>query len=165
MSAPTAPARAPLGAVAAACACLAVAGALLGWAIGASPEEMQQAYVALPSLLALLTWTAPAAAVAGLALAWSGAHAWLSRVALAAACGYLGALKVLGFAFLPWLALALVVLAAARTRRLVTPVALLLVHAMGLMSALYLAFNLGRYLAPVAPLLPDAHDIQSIHDR
>ncbi len=135
-------------------ACLSLAGAFFGWLAGSAPTELAAAPVAVTRYLIALT---PAAVVAGAACAilfWLRAGTWLARASLASALCYLGFLKIAGVGLAPWAALGLAIAAGlgARPKIAGTPM-LLMVHAMGTLTGMYLVFRLDRYLDGWAPFL------------
>lgn len=133
---------------------LALGGGLIAWMLSLGPGMDGDPQIAL---LGYLLRAAVALVVSGIVCVLAratGRTRLLTRLAWASGLSGLAVLRLAGFGPAPWVALALVLGAALATRppgRAARGV--LLPSAMGILSGLYLAFSLDRYLAAIAPML------------
>lgn len=128
---------------------LALSIGFLLWLVagGVNPARPE---IALASYARWLLAGSMAGAVLTAAIPVSARAAWLARISYASSVFYLGFLAVLGWPALPWVlfAAACALLAALRRSDLAnagTP--LLLFHVMCSLGALYMTFQLGKFLA------------------
>ena len=138
-------ARPAAGTLATAWVCLTLAAGFLLWSLG-----WQAGIDAVTSLGSYLRGLPAAGAIAALAAfgCWLGrAGDWAIRASAAAGFAYVGGLTTVGFAFAPWAGLALAAGALYRLRRRVASAdqALILMHLIGTLTAVYLGFTLDRY--------------------
>jgi hypothetical protein len=124
------------------------------------PGEMQQAAVGLPRYLAVAPYALAGAGVL-CALLWFGRTWQISAPGSYASCVvYFGFFKVLGPDFVPWLLTALAVgayfIVSKPFRARWT---LFLLHAMGTMTGLYMAFHLPDFLAGWEPFKEIVHSL------
>jgi len=139
--------------LAAAWACLALAGSFAAWTLTAGPATLQGGAEGLAHYLRGALPAAAAALVACGVLGALGAGAWAARLAWGSGLVYAGVAKAAGFVLAPWLAVVAAVAVAVLARRPVAAGgALVLAHAMGTAGGLYVAFTLARS-ANVAELL------------
>lgn|GEM_PF-1316036 len=127
----------------------ASAGFLL-WIILSSPGELQQVPVGLRRYLFFLSLGLAASGVVCAVLWFRRAWHVAARLNYLSCIFYFGFLKVLGWKFIPW---ALVAVSVAGFFRHADPSienrwSLLLLHAMGSLAGLYMAFHLGDFLRP-----------------
>lgn len=128
--------------------CLSAAVCFLLWTILSGPGELQSVPVGLHRYLVF----APvgfATAGAACALLWfSGAWRTAAHFSLASCTVYLGFLKVLAWNFIPWVLIFVAGIGFVRARQssLETSWSLLLLHVMGTIAGLYMAFHLNEFL-------------------
>lgn len=128
---------------------LALAGGFLAFAIATGAAEMAGDATALPRWALAVAVAAAVAAVATVAAGRAGQDGPVARLAWGASLAYVAALKAAGLAFAPWLALALVALAAWRAPPR-AGASLPWLHAMGTLAGLYVALTAERWLEGVA---------------
>jgi len=133
------------------CFGLGSAAGFLLWIIFSGTGELQQVQVGLQRYLFFLLPVGLAAASVVCALLWlAGAWSFAVSLSYVSCVFYFSFLKVLGWDFIPWVLMAVAVIVVFRNRKLVIEAqsSLLLLHAMGSLAGLYMAFNLGKFLQP-----------------
>lgn len=135
-----------------AAACLGLAAGFAVWMLTVTPADLDEPGSALARYALRLV---PALVAAGILCAVCNNAArteLLGRLAYTSGFAYLAVLDVAGFAWAPWLALALVGVGAASTRRHVAVERSLLILALvGTLSGLYVAVNFDRYARGFGP--------------
>ncbi len=125
------------------------------WILRIGPAASEHVDAALQLYASSLAVGLATGGAALLLLHWASPRpAWLGSISYASALLYLGCLKVVGWPALPWALLIGACLVAARLRRRMSirqSPSLLLLHAMGTVSGLYLFFHLPELLGAWAP--------------
>jgi hypothetical protein len=129
--------------------CGASVGFLL-WILLNGPAELQQVSVGLRSYLLLLPTGLAAAGVVCAVLWFAGIWGIAARLSYSSCIFYFGFAKVLGWAFVPWVLVVAAVIGFSYTKKRSIEIrwSLLLLHAMGTLTGLYMAFHLNGFLRP-----------------
>ena len=131
---------------------LGLATGFLLWITLSGLGELEQVAVGLRRYLFFLLPVGLAAAGVICTLLWFTDYwVFVIRLSVVSCVFYLGFLKVLGWAFIPWVLIAVAAIGLFRIRKLAieTRSSLLLLHSMGSLSGLYMAFNLDKFLQPM----------------
>ncbi|HJP39374.1 MAG TPA: hypothetical protein QF499_09640 [Gammaproteobacteria bacterium] len=129
--------------------CGASIGFLL-WVIFSGTGELHSVPVGFRRYMFFFPVGLAVSGVAGVLLWFAGAWAVTGRLSYLSCVFYFGFLKVLGWTFVPWILLIVASIEFVRTREIQveTRLSLLLLHVMGSLAGLYMAFNMGRFLQP-----------------
>ena len=131
---------------------LGLATGFLLWITLSGLGELEQVAVGLRRYLFFLLPVGLAAAGVICTLLWFTDYwVFVIRLSAVSCVFYLGFLKVLGWAFIPWVLIAVAAIGLFRIRKLAieTRSSLLLLHSMGSLSGLYMTFNLNKFLQPM----------------
>ena len=130
--------------------CCGLAATFLLWTTLSAPGELQQIPVGLGRYFYFFPFGMAVGAALVILLWLVAADDYLAGISLNAALIYLGVLKTLGWTPVPWIALGAGVVGfiSRRTIRQELRWTMLLLHIMGSLAGIYLAFQLARMLGP-----------------